>query len=1308
MSENTSDSGTYQIPIGPILINIGSGGSINGWGVTGDLPGGNTATVETAINSDGTTTTSGQVSLLGQNDFASAFIGSIDYSQTMDSNGEPLGSVKFSYDGVFSDFFQPIIDSLNDIFGPEGSGELNPIGDPIGDPIGKPLGGWPGFPYGPDDPRWPQESVPPPPLPEMPPETPASPLVLDLDGDGVETVGLDANIHFDHAGDGFKELSGFVGADDGLLVWDKNGDGQVNSGAELFGNETVLGDGTKADNGFLALADLDSNGDGVFDVNDDKFSELRVFQDKNQNGQADDGELLTLSDAGVQSISLEYSNSSTVDENGNEHRQLGSFITTSGETHSIEDVWFIRNLSDSKEALIEVSVEIAELPNAVNFGTAHSLHQAMARDETGHLQQLVQQFVGATTNEERQSLIDPIIFAWTNQGAEYSQYYQSPIDARKIGALEAFYGHDLDTPNGSGQDFATIYESIFQKVADGIYYQLAATGHLKDLFSQVNWSQNAETGTWEGNYFSVVDDFLTMVESNPEEALAKFEDFKQAVKGINAYDPVNLSLLNQSVATFIKFYKDFNFEFYSQETVDVFSLYTLGATSGDDVVTANTGMLQLYGFEGNDTLNGNSDDNTLYGGKGNDYLNGGGSYAKDSDTYHFSVGDGQDTIYDRDYYVKGTDTIYLHGVSLEDVRMTTDSQENLTIHYGEGDQITIVDYLSSSQYHIERLVFDDSTELNVSEILAKAMTGSDQDDTIYGSSLDDLIYGHNGNDTIVAQEGHNTIDAGSGDDYISAGSGYYYGNNVIEAGEGNDTVVGGEGNDTITGGKGNDYLKGSDFSSDSDDYHFSVGDGQDTIYDRDYYVKGTDTIYLHGVSLEDVRMTTDSQENLTIHYGEGDQITIVDYLSSSQYHIERLVFDDSTELNVSEILAKAMTGSDQDDTIYGSSLDDLIYGHNGNDTIVAQEGHNTIDAGSGDDYISAGSGYYYGNNVIEAGEGNDTVVGGEGNDTITGGKGNDYLKGSDFSSDSDDYHFSVGDGQDTIYDRDYYVKGTDTIYLHGVSLEDVRMTTDSQENLTIHYGEGDQITIVDYLSSSQYHIERLVFDDSTELNVSEILAKAMTGSDQDDTIYGSSLDDLIYGHNGNDTIVAQEGHNTIDAGSGDDYISAGSGYYYGNNVIDGGAGSDMITGGTGDDVITGGTGNDTLKGGRGDDVYHFTRGDGQDTIIDYSYSNSGQDTLYLHGIVSEELLYSMSSEGDFTIHIGNEDSITIVDYLTSTKNQIEQINLDDGQCLDTGVVNTVLEGFISIGSGDDAASLSLTEEQQMQFHQVILDAWEIA
>ena len=179
-----------------------------------------------------------------------------------------------------------------------------------------------------------------------------SPLILDLDGDGVEA---DAIAFFDHEGDGWSELSRWADEDDGVLVWDRNNDGVINDGSELFGNNTILANGNKAEHGFAALADLDDNGDGVIDASDTAWTELRVMRwaDDNGNGIKDDGEesLVTLDSLNIESLNTGFTNSNHVDSSGNEHRQEGGYTktvinddgTTETITRKMTDVWLQSN-----------------------------------------------------------------------------------------------------------------------------------------------------------------------------------------------------------------------------------------------------------------------------------------------------------------------------------------------------------------------------------------------------------------------------------------------------------------------------------------------------------------------------------------------------------------------------------------------------------------------------------------------------------------------------------------------------------------------------------------------------------------------------------------------------------------------------------------------------------------------------------------------------------------------------------------------------------------------------------------------------
>ncbi len=129
------------------------------------------------------------------------------------------------------------------------------------------------------------------------------PVVLDLDGDGVELVGKeDSRAYFDVKGDGFRRNIGWIGADDGFLAIDKNGDGRIDRADEL---SFALWTANPDDSDLEALKSVfDSNRDNVFNASDAQFGQFRVWQDRNGDGITDVGELKTLAERGITSINL--------------------------------------------------------------------------------------------------------------------------------------------------------------------------------------------------------------------------------------------------------------------------------------------------------------------------------------------------------------------------------------------------------------------------------------------------------------------------------------------------------------------------------------------------------------------------------------------------------------------------------------------------------------------------------------------------------------------------------------------------------------------------------------------------------------------------------------------------------------------------------------------------------------------------------------------------------------------------------------------------------------------------------------------
>ena len=132
----------------------------------------------------------------------------------------------------------------------------------------------------------------------------AAPVVLDLDGDGLEFMAIgDAlnNVLFDFNGNGIKETSAWVAPDDGFLVLDINGDRVVNDGSEMDFARGHPDANTDLEG--LRLV-FDSNGDGVLTADDAEFSRFGVWQDANANGITEEGEFKTLDEMGIVSLDL--------------------------------------------------------------------------------------------------------------------------------------------------------------------------------------------------------------------------------------------------------------------------------------------------------------------------------------------------------------------------------------------------------------------------------------------------------------------------------------------------------------------------------------------------------------------------------------------------------------------------------------------------------------------------------------------------------------------------------------------------------------------------------------------------------------------------------------------------------------------------------------------------------------------------------------------------------------------------------------------------------------------------------------------
>ena len=168
------------------------------------------------------------------------------------------------------------------------------------------------------------------------------PLVFDLDGDGIELLGLDAGVTFDLFGSPARENTGWVGPSDALLAMDLDGSGAIESLTEIFSDRFG---GVSFPSSLDALRSLDTNADGMIDNSDPSFGDILLWQDANSDGLSSKEELRTLTDHGIVAIDLDADEESRL-VLGNRIDATGKFEFEDGSSGTYAQVTFAVSRSD--------------------------------------------------------------------------------------------------------------------------------------------------------------------------------------------------------------------------------------------------------------------------------------------------------------------------------------------------------------------------------------------------------------------------------------------------------------------------------------------------------------------------------------------------------------------------------------------------------------------------------------------------------------------------------------------------------------------------------------------------------------------------------------------------------------------------------------------------------------------------------------------------------------------------------------------------------------------------------------------------
>jgi Ca2+-binding RTX toxin-like protein len=872
------------------------------------------------------------------------------------------------------------------------------------------------------------------------------PIVLDLDGDGVETVSGTTGVFFDHDGNGFAEQTNWVGADDGILALDRNGDGRINNGTELFGNQTVLSTGGKANNGYEALAELDDNRDGRIDQQDAAYSSLRIWRDADGDGYSHSAELRTLQELDVASINVSYSSSTYVDSLGNPHRQISAYSRSDGSSGATADVWFQTSPSISiQETLLPVSTAVLQLPYLEGSGNVADLHQAMMKDASGGLRSLVQTFSSETDIAERNGLLEQMLYAWTGSTNIDPTSRGSTVDARKLAVLEAFAGRAFVGADGGSNPntaAAPLLNQSYAVLSEFVYSQLMLQTHFDDIHRLIAYRWDASAEMLKANLVPAADELANRYDTDAAQGEVVFYEFLRTIKGLNApttYD-INQFRVHDRLSWLL----------------DVQGITSTEGSDQNESLMGTAGQDAIHAGQGDDTLTGNGGNDVLYGGIGNDTIN---------------AGSGNDILYGGD----GNDTI-------------TDAEGSNTIDGGAGDDSITVNSGNSSQSNVLRGGAGNDTILQANIWGLNTFDGGAGDDvlglsrayagsgggssTFIGGVGNDRMEGYSGSDTYIFNrgDGQDVINdyayaAWSYTDTVRFGAGITQANLAFSK-SGNHLVI--AINDPANPGATDQITIENWFISDLYRIEtFSFPDGTSLSKAKVHSIAATVT----GTAGDDT--LAGWNENNTIHGLEGND-TITGGGGNDTIH--------------------AGAGND---TVTTGSGNDTVYGGDGNDTLTDAEGSNTIDGGAGDDSITVTSGNSAESNTLRGGDGNDTILqenvwgsnlfeGGAGNDTLRlsraytgggsatfiGGLGNDRMEGY---SGSDTYIFNRGDGQDVINDYAYAAWSyTDTVrFGSDITKLDLVFARVGNNLVVSDHRSDDEVTVENWYVSNLYKMEKI-------------------------------------------------------------------------------------------------------------------------------------------------------------------------------------------------------------------------------------------
>ena len=1085
-------------------------------------------------------------------------------------------------------------------------------------------------------------------------QPPRDPLIIDFGASGIDLCALADGVNFDLDNNGYAEKTAWIGIEDGFLAYDRNENGVIDNGGELFGDQVDIGGGRLSSSGFEALSILDDNADALIDANDECYAHLLVWIDANHNGISEKEELNSLKYHDVKEIHLEHTEESVVDDNtGTMMAEISKVIYMDDTETTIGEFWFPINSSDTTHG------------DTVTAGNVPAIEQAIADDETGILIELVEAFLETSDIATRRYYLKRILYFITDSQNIAINSRGGNIDARDLHVIEQFMGRQFNGVGGTNpnSNAAGILKNIYKDIEDYYYNVLNLYGEFGG-FETLLFEYEDENGKKQLNVSCLVYVFDSLIEQGIDMETVIY-DLGMYIK---AYDKTHGT---NHYADFCKYYRRKSADIAESVNATADSNTYIGTGSGDyfygsssrDYIFGEGGNDSLYGGAGNDVISGSVGNDVLDGGAGSDLLEGG----EGNDVYVFGRGYGNDTIVDG----TGVHTLRFSGLSTSDVLVNGTGEFDATVTIkSTGEKLIIKDFRKSPEYSDCNLEFSNA-KMYVTDANSpfKAIYGSAGNDilkaVVEGSAMyamggDDTVYGSDGADLIYAQAGNDTVFAGLADDLVFGG----VGNDMLSGEDGNDTLYADNGDDVLDGGTGEDMLYGG---AGNDTYVFGKAYGMDIVEDTD----GVTTVKLVAeLSVNDVEITTvgsdiivrvkDSEDKLIVQNYAENPANYILQVDEESYAVSDLVsgvdatavsgneYSDHMPLGDEGVLAAGGMG---DDNIIGGASADYVFGDAGNDRILMGAEADVVFGGIGDDDLFGDEG----NDYLSGGNGDDYVDGGAGDDVIDAGCGADFIEGGEGA---DTYFFNRGYGKDSIMDSEGANK---IIFGDGFTTSAIKAYRSNWNDLLITFdGMEASLILKNYCINEEARNFTLIFEDGTvvEAAAQNSPLRKIYGTD------GSEYMDSIY-----DDGIVSEGQ-----GANDQLVGSG-----GNDILSGGAGDERITGSEGGDTLDGGTGNDYLNGGEGNDTYIFRKGYGVDTIGDAA----GVNTINIYGYSMNQIKAYRTNWNNVTITFeGSDDQIVLEGFFTAEANRNFYLTFNGGSRVHATASNSPLRTIYGTEGND--------------------------